>query len=131
MVDFGTAFALHGDCSKVKISLECACGGSYLSSVAVSGHLQTGHSKSVSTSCACTVCRRTRMTDTLPRSSQAISALRAAASHAPYDAGIMTASGGAHISDGDANAIAVGRSPAQVRQPAFPRRVLLFVFPQR
>ena len=71
------------------------------------------------------------MTDTLPRSSQAISALRAAASHAPYDAGIMTASGGAHISDGDANAIAVGRSPAQVRQPALPRRVLLFVFPQR
>lgn len=45
---------------------------------------------------------------------QAISQLRAAASHANDDVGIVTSSGAASIANADANAIVLGRTPAQV-----------------
>jgi len=53
---------------------------------------------------------------------QAISQLRAAASHANDDVGIMTSSGAASIANADANAIVPGRTPAQV-SPSAPFRM--------
>ena len=59
---------------------------------------------------------------------QAISALRATASHAPYDVGILDAGGGVHISDGDPNAIVIGRTPSQVTsQPLSNERAQLTI----
>ena len=58
-------------------------------------------------------------TDDAPARLQAISTLRAAAAHQPYDAGILDASGNAHITNGDSNSIVIGRTPSQVTTWAF------------
>ena len=48
------------------------------------------------------------------RAPQAIAALRAKASGAYHDHGIVTSTGGAMIADGDGNSIAYSRTPNQV-----------------
>ena len=53
--------------------------------------------------------------------SQAISALRAKASHAADDIGILDSAGGIHITNADQYSIAAARSPAQVLQSGQPR----------
>ncbi len=51
---------------------------------------------------------------------QAISALRAAASHAPDDLPFLSSTGSAQIANADSNGIAFSRSPAQVGSLTFP-----------